>query len=790
MIRVQYYYYQFNDLLSLFLAAVNHLKKNYAYLPRISIYAMFVLGCSFNQAVNAAKKEVELHQLSLQELMEVKVALGTMDQIEAHKLPFTYHLITASDIANAPHRDLYDIVATYVPGLMPMSHANNPKTGIRGIISDRNNKLLLLVNGRNITDKALQGAIAELDHWDLNDIEKIEVISGAGAVTYGPGAISGVISITTKTSANTDGTRVGAIGHPTYHGAGVFVEHAFRNEESDFGLYAYLSVVSTDGDDDLDFYQPDPTRTTPYLGQDDSYPSRAQDYRADTFGDDQIKFHLDFDYGDDWRLWARYTRSGINVSRRTKITFADGDGSATGYSIESFVATLAHQLEVTENAVLKSMLAYDTHSNIKATPRDLSFDSDEPINRSNAYSENEIFLQSIFSSSAVDERLSYAIGAEFSYETIRAPWGEGRGKLLLKDEFSLISGDDSVYADAANNRLDVGSGIDIYTYSFLGEFSYNFNDTFTAMAAGRYDKNEYADGLISPRVAFVAEFDQNVFKLIWQESSRLTSTSLLYAADTFGNEVDPEMVTNFEFIYSRLQNENIRFDVSAYFSEIDIIGWSTDRTASIGDLELWGTDLELTYQTDQIKFWIGHSYTKEIDFKLGKDYDDRQGISFSDYNFNGNNLNYRDQGSDLNNWSNHMTKLAVSYKLNRWALHANVQVYWGYPGSLNELDVFDAAYASLSAAEIVARAGEIADYEKERAALKDKDAFELNTKVNLGVSRSFGKDDGGNVWLGVQNLFSNYRDYGYSTGSKLSYPDRMRWSDEPGSIHLRVTAKF
>ena len=117
-------------------------------------------------------------------------------------------------------------------------------------------------------------------------------------------------------------------------------------------------------------------------------------------------------------------------------------------------------------------------------------------------------------------------------------------------------------------------------------------------------------------------------------------------------------------------------------------------------------------------------------------------------------------------------------------------MYWGHPGLQNELDVFDKAYANLSAEDMVTLAGDFAAYEEIKADLERKDAFKINTQVNLGVSRSFGKNDWGNVWLGVQNLFSNYRDYGYSTGSKLSYPDRLRWSDEPTSVHVRVTAKF
>jgi len=39
-----------------------------------------------------------------------------------------------------------------------------------------------------------------MTNWDLNDIERVEIIRGPGSVTYGPGAIAGVINIITKTA--------------------------------------------------------------------------------------------------------------------------------------------------------------------------------------------------------------------------------------------------------------------------------------------------------------------------------------------------------------------------------------------------------------------------------------------------------------------------------------------------------------------------------------------------------------------------------------------------------------
>ena len=790
-------------------------------LPRgfqriLFVLFFIIMACANKGKVYAAspvnvpksmETEDNLFHLTLEELAQIRVtSVGTLSELETNKLPFSYQLITAEDIASTPHRNLYDILATYVPGVMTMHHGTSERLGIRGIISDRNYKLLLLVNGRNVTDKARQGIITHFDNWDTNDIDSIEVISGPGAVTYGPGAIAGVISITTKTSANTEGTRVGAIAHPTYNGSGVFVEHGYKNEEAGFGLYAYMSYVSTEGDKDPNFYEPNPDRNSQYVGQsigDDPSIPPAEHFRADTFDEPQIKFHLDMNFGDNWRWWTRYSDSGVGFNgSSTKLEYADGVSDNNGENLESFITTLTYKLELSEGAELNTMLSYDEHSYTRGHKKIVEYNLEDPRQRSFGYTEKEFFLQSIYSAKAFEDKLSYAFGAEVSYESLTAPFGEGQETLFLNDDFDLISGPDSVYSTdpEKDSTLYVGDGIEYGMYTLLGEVNYDINDTYTLMVAARYDFHDYTDSLLSPRIALVADYDKDIYKFILQSSARRTSTPILYAADKLGLEADPEKVTSMEFLYSRTQSDALRFDLSVFYSDIEIIGYGDSETVSIGDLQLWGTTLKLNYQTDDMNISLGHSYTKQDDFELGEGYATKQGISYSDYNYDNSGLSKQDSGGDdINNWSNHITKAAINYEIEKWTFHADVQVYWGYPGSEDELAVFDKAYASLFAGDDYANLSvedqaikdeDFADYQTIKENIKSKDAYGINPIVNLSVSRTFGVNDDYDIWLGVRNIFGDYIQQSYSTGSNQRYPNRMRWMEDPLSTHLRVTARF
>ncbi len=138
----------------------------------------------------------------------ISIASGISQPIS--KAPAVASVVTAAQIKRIGALDIDDILET-IPGLHvsrnPIGY--NPIYTFRGIHTDLNPQVLMLINGSPITN---------LFHGDRNlvwggmpveSISRIEVIRGPGSAIYGADAFSGVINIITKDPLELDGIAIG-----------------------------------------------------------------------------------------------------------------------------------------------------------------------------------------------------------------------------------------------------------------------------------------------------------------------------------------------------------------------------------------------------------------------------------------------------------------------------------------------------------------------------------------------------------------------------------------------------
>ncbi|MCF6361895.1 MAG: TonB-dependent receptor [Gammaproteobacteria bacterium] len=174
----------------------------------------------------------------------ISIATGGLQPLS--QAPAVATVITSRDIEAMGARNLDEVLET-VPGLH-VSYASlylNPIYSIRGIRTDTNPHVLMLVNGVPLTN-LYQGNRGSFSTLPIENVARVEVIRGPGSAVYGADAFSGVINVITKGAGEIDGTEV--MGEIASFGT----RRTALLHGQQFGKTAlafYLGYQQTDGDD-------------------------------------------------------------------------------------------------------------------------------------------------------------------------------------------------------------------------------------------------------------------------------------------------------------------------------------------------------------------------------------------------------------------------------------------------------------------------------------------------------------------------------------------------------------
>ncbi|MCP4133112.1 MAG: TonB-dependent receptor [bacterium] len=137
-----------------------------------------------------------LYQMSLEELMSVKLTTASRSKTAINKLPVTIYYISRKDIINNNYLTLTDALKD-LPGIkvsQPGSGFQGELFLMRGLIGNYYCKIL--INNIPVTPGVLQGMpIGE--QINMKNVERIEVMYGPASTLYGADAVAGVINIIT-----------------------------------------------------------------------------------------------------------------------------------------------------------------------------------------------------------------------------------------------------------------------------------------------------------------------------------------------------------------------------------------------------------------------------------------------------------------------------------------------------------------------------------------------------------------------------------------------------------------
>lgn len=176
---------------------------------------------------------------------EELISIATGYKQPVSKAPVVASVIDAEEIRRRGATNLSDILES-VPGLhVARSHLNyNPIYTFRGIYSNYNPQVLLLVNGTPQTNLFTGARNLVWGEMPVMAIQRIEIIRGPGSAIYGADAFAGVINVITKNAENTDGLDVGA-RYGSFNTKDTYLSYGHQKENSDFAFF--LETHKTDG---------------------------------------------------------------------------------------------------------------------------------------------------------------------------------------------------------------------------------------------------------------------------------------------------------------------------------------------------------------------------------------------------------------------------------------------------------------------------------------------------------------------------------------------------------------
>jgi iron complex outermembrane receptor protein len=164
----------------------------------------------------------ELKQMSLEELMDIQVTSVARHPESLQQAAAAIQVITREDIRRSGASSIPE--ALRLAGNLEVARKNAHDWGIsaRGFNSALANKLLVMIDGRTVYTPLFSGVFWDAQDYLLEDIDRIEVISGPGGTLWGANAVNGVINIITRSAADSQGMYAeGAGGTQLQESAGV-----------------------------------------------------------------------------------------------------------------------------------------------------------------------------------------------------------------------------------------------------------------------------------------------------------------------------------------------------------------------------------------------------------------------------------------------------------------------------------------------------------------------------------------------------------------------------------------
>lgn len=177
---------------------------------RIGQILLASIASTFGLQSHAAM--TDLTELPIEQLMSIEVQSASRFSQQSIDAPAAVSVVNAEEIKTFGYRTLGDIISS-MRGVYISYDRYFSYVGVRGFAraGDYNTRILLLVDGIRQNDSVYNQAMVGTESpIDVDLIERVEFVPGAGSSVYGSNAFFGVINVITKNGSDYRGTEAAA----------------------------------------------------------------------------------------------------------------------------------------------------------------------------------------------------------------------------------------------------------------------------------------------------------------------------------------------------------------------------------------------------------------------------------------------------------------------------------------------------------------------------------------------------------------------------------------------------
>jgi iron complex outermembrane recepter protein len=186
------------------------LSKQKALLGGIAMLAGATAAAQGQLMADARDPISQLSRMSLQELANVEVTSVSKAAQPLSSAPASIYVITREEILRSGVLSVPEALRLAPNLQVEQINSQEYQISARGFGShlefqNFSNKILILIDGRSVYNPLFSGVSYDAQDVIMDDVERIEVISGPGATLWGANAMNGVINIITRKAQETEG---------------------------------------------------------------------------------------------------------------------------------------------------------------------------------------------------------------------------------------------------------------------------------------------------------------------------------------------------------------------------------------------------------------------------------------------------------------------------------------------------------------------------------------------------------------------------------------------------------